>query len=83
MPPVDARTFIDRAFEVGSGRVGRSRKIELDDKLRLATIAHVRHTHTDYDDLVRDFGREEAREYVAGKISRIVRGWEGCPRYRP
>ena len=76
---MNARIIIDSAFEVGSGRVGRSRRIDIDGKLRLATIAHIRHNHTDYDDLLTGFGREEAREYVVDKIARIVRGWEDAP----
>jgi hypothetical protein len=40
----------DRAGEVGSGRVGRTRKLELDERAALAARSLIRHKHTDYED---------------------------------
>jgi hypothetical protein len=39
-----------RAGEVGSGRVGRTRKLSLDQRAELAARALIRHRHTDYED---------------------------------
>lgn len=46
----------------------------------LATVAHIRHQHTDYDNL-RDEGydHDSARFFVAGDIDEILREW-GSPR---
>lgn len=38
------------ASQVGSGRVGRTRTLDLDERARLAATAYIRHHHTDYDD---------------------------------
>lgn len=37
-----------RATTVGSGRVGRTRTLPLEQRVRLAARAHVRHRHTEY-----------------------------------
>jgi hypothetical protein len=39
-----------RAGEVGSGRVGRTRKLSLDQRAELAARALIRHRHTSYED---------------------------------
>ncbi len=65
-----------------SGRVGRSAAAkEFDPQaLRLAVIAHIRHEHTRYDDLLMRFGdRTRAREMVRGEIEKILAGWEETP----
>ena len=40
----------DRAGEVGSGRVGRTRKLALDERAALAARALIRHKYTDYEE---------------------------------
>ena len=71
MPENEVLKSAMQATEVGSGRVGRSRKATNPE--RAAVIAHIRHEHTDYDDRLdkarqqRDhdddsqYGRREAR----------------------
>lgn len=46
----------------------------------LATVAHIRHEHTDYD-MLRDDGydQDSARFFVADKIDEILEEW-GAPR---
>lgn len=44
-----ARSAAKRAAEVGSGRVGRTRLLALDERAALAARAQIRHAHTDYD----------------------------------
>ena len=42
----------------------------------LATVAHVRHEHTDYDQLLADgYDRESARFFVIERINEILTRW--------
>lgn len=78
MPPKEAGWIVDHAFEVGSGRVGRTSLICMDEKIELAVQAYIRHTHTEYDSLLNDgWSREDAREAVAGDIARVLDRWAG------
>ena len=45
-----ARSAAKRAAVVGSGRVGRTRILALDERAALAARAQIRHAHTDYHD---------------------------------
>ena len=45
-----ARGAVDRAAVVGSGRVGRTKQLTLDERAALAARAFIRHRHTDYED---------------------------------
>ncbi len=61
-----------------SGRVGRTAAAkELDpEPICLAVIAHVRHVHTDYDELLGTTGdRQLARERVHLEVSDIIDKW--------
>jgi hypothetical protein len=40
---------VERAAVVGSGRVGRTKTLSLDDRAALAARAYIRHQHTNYD----------------------------------
>lgn len=63
-----------------SGRVGRSAEAkEFDPQaMRLAVVAHIRHEHTRYDDLLMRHGdRTLAREMVRAEIERMLVKWEG------
>lgn len=44
-----AREAAARAAVVGSGRVGRTRKLALEERAALAARAYIRHAHTDYE----------------------------------
>jgi hypothetical protein len=62
-----------------SGRVGRSAAAkEFDPQaLRLAVIAHIRHEHTCYDELLMRHGdRQQARAAVRQKIAVVLGRWE-------
>lgn len=64
-----------------SGRVGRSAAAkEFDPQaLRLAVIAHIRHEHTRYDELLMKHGdRQLARAEVRSEIDRMLARWEIC-----
>ncbi len=62
-----------------SGRVGRSAAAKdlNQDAVRLAVLAHIRHTETDYDKfLSAGVDRVEARMRVRADVSRIAQKWE-------
>jgi hypothetical protein len=77
--PADERLAIaQHACSRGSGRVGRSASgQQLDDQaIKLAVIAHIRHVHTNYENLV--YGqteREWVRELVKPQIDAIYNSW--------
>jgi len=41
---------VEQATEVGSGRIGRTRTLPLEERAALAARAFIRHRHTDYED---------------------------------
>jgi len=47
-----ARATAEHAAVVGSGRVGRTRSLSLEQKAALAARAYIRHNYTDYEDLL-------------------------------
>ena len=64
----------------GSGRVGRSSAARelLRDMFKLAVIAHIRHQHTNYDELLMSgVPREEARMSIHNEVNEILRRWQG------
>ena len=78
-PPGQETAIAEHACLKYSGRIGRSAAAKaLDEKaVRLAVIAHIRHTETPYDELlVRGYERWEAREQVAEAVDRVLTEWE-------
>jgi hypothetical protein len=62
-----------------SGRIGRTAAAkEFDpEAIRLAVVAHVRHVHTHYDELLGEFGdRQEARARVHHQVSAVLDNWQ-------
>ena len=62
-----------------SGRVGRTAAAkELSpEAIRLAVIAHIRHVHTNYDELLAQYAdRGAARERIRGNVSAILDDWQ-------
>ena len=55
-----ANSAADRAVVVGSGRVGRTRLLPLEERAALAGRATIRHQFTDYDDRLADLDPFEA-----------------------
>lgn len=42
----------------------------------LATVAHVRHQHTDYEKLLEEgYDRDSARFFVVGQVNQVLTGW--------
>jgi len=62
-----------------SGRVGRSaaaKKLD-ENAVRLAVMAHIRHTETDYDSLLAaGYDRQDARMEVRKEVDRITWKWK-------
>lgn len=85
-PEQEAMVIAEWTCKIGSGRVGRSNTA--DDPVRAAVVAHIRHTHTAYDDLLEQgretwHDREEAREvrqnarwHVRSEVDAILSQWE-------
>lgn len=51
-----AKEVAEHATQIGSERVGRTRKLALVKKATLAARAHIRHNYTQYEEQLRDFG---------------------------
>lgn len=78
-PPGREKAIAEHACLKYSGRVGRSAAAKsLDESaIRLAVIAHIRHTETEYDALLAEgIGREEARARVTQEVARWLERWE-------
>ena len=76
IPDRDRARVLEHGFKKHSGRVGRTGRISLQEKVLLAVIAHIRHQHTTYDSLLRDGKHREAARRLTGKeINPIMRKW--------
>jgi hypothetical protein len=78
-PAGEETRIAEHACRKHSGRVGRSAAAkEFDpEAIRLAVIAHIRHEHTDYDELLcRNQDRDGARAAVQERVRTILRQWE-------
>lgn len=63
-----------------SGRVGRSAAAKRFDEeaVRLAVVAHIRHTETEYDTLLASgYDRWDARAQVEEDVDRVMSQWQG------
>jgi hypothetical protein len=63
-----------------SDRIGRSAAAKSlnEEAIRLAVIAHIRHTETPYAELLsRGFERWEAREQVTSMVEQVLTQWKG------
>jgi hypothetical protein len=72
------QVIAEHACQKYSGRVGRSAGAKsLDEEsIRLAVIAHIRHTETNYDELLsQGMDRWLARERVQDEIDRVLERW--------
>jgi hypothetical protein len=78
MPSSERELILQHGFKKHSRRVGRTASLTLEKKVKLAAIAHLRHTHTEYDTLLRNGqARGVARVAVWRKIESVMREW-GC-----
>lgn len=74
--------ILEHGFQKGSGRVGRSQKLEDRSKVQLAVNAHIRHRLTQYDSiLAANKGQDvklAAREVVHGQVQVIANSWRAA-----
>src|SRR4029077_5734873 len=78
-PATEATEIAEHACRKYSGRVGRTAaaKALSPEAIRLAVIAHIRHAHTNYDELLARYAdRDTARERIWGKVSTILGDWQ-------
>ncbi|MGI9066667.1 MAG: DUF2293 domain-containing protein [Pyrinomonadaceae bacterium] len=67
-----------------SGRVGRSAAAKSFDEeaVRLAVIAHIRHSETNYDEMLgKGWPRHEARAHVRNQVDQISESWKSWPAF--
>jgi hypothetical protein len=79
-PEPEAIAIAEHACRKYSGRVGRSAEAKRfdSDAIALAVNAHVRHVHTDYDQLLNaGWDRNEARAHVRLALEQTVKNWSG------
>ena len=72
------REIAEHACLKYSGRIGRSVSAKMLDEeaVRLAVIAHIRHTETEYDELLsKGSDRREARTEVEEAVYRVLKEW--------
>ena len=78
-PAEEARRIAEHAGRRSSGRIGRSAAGRALDgaAIDLAVIAHIRHTHSNYDELLMDgVERLDARSQVREAIDRVLAQWD-------
>lgn len=75
--PADCVTqIVQLALKKRSGRVGRTGRLELESKVRLAVWAHLRHHHTNYDALLNaKTSKEKARKEVLAEVLWLQAVW--------
>jgi hypothetical protein len=77
-PRAEAREIAGHACAKHSGRVGRTaaaKELET-EAVRLAVIAHVRHTHTDYDRIItRTRDKRGSRSRIREGVDDVLRRW--------
>lgn len=77
IPAEDLSNVLKKALEKRKGKVGRTGRLEMAEKARLAVRAHIRHCHTPYDQYLREKSKPkpEARELVKDQVNTIARSW--------
>jgi hypothetical protein len=76
VPKEKVEQILTLTLKKRSGRVGRTGKLDLEEKVQLAVKAHIRHCCTDYESLLKsNVSREKARRQVGPKVHEIARSW--------
>lgn len=68
-----AANAVERAAVVGSGRVGRTRTLSLEDRAALAARAYIRHRYTDYEDHLEGLDFAGLEENLSGLDYRDIK----------
>ncbi|KAH8601016.1 hypothetical protein B0O99DRAFT_502949 [Bisporella sp. PMI_857] len=82
IPNTDRQMIIDHAFKLGSAFkgvpvVGLQVDLPLSRRVQLAVLAHIRHTHTRYDLLLKETTWENARKVVEPVCLDFIIKWRG------
>ncbi|KAF1362815.1 hypothetical protein EJ07DRAFT_106507 [Lizonia empirigonia] len=64
IPEADLSSIVNHAFEEGTNRVGNAKELSLARRVQLAVVAHIRHTYTEYDKMLKTGSWMEARQKV-------------------
>jgi hypothetical protein len=78
-PPGKEIEIAEHACQKYSGRVGRSASAKSleESAIRLAVIAHIRHTETQYDALMAEgYDRQDARAQVKEIVNKTLTAWQ-------
>lgn len=81
IPDTSISRVIQTALKKGEGKVGRTTRLEMQEKVYFAVRAHIRHFLTDYDAMLKGKGTKkwEARRTVASQIASIAASWGEPP----
>jgi hypothetical protein len=80
IPKAEIPQILKHSLKKHSRRVGRTGTVALHDRVKLAVRAHIRHMHTDYDQLLKQgVDRATAREKVWARLNEVARLWGGRP----
>ncbi|KAH6895454.1 hypothetical protein B0T10DRAFT_216716 [Thelonectria olida] len=82
IPADDVQAVISRALKKRTGRVGRTTLLTVEERAKLAVLAHIRHRHTEYDTLIRDMGRNNARKTIEPKMKEVLAEWGASKKCR-
>ncbi|TGJ86827.1 hypothetical protein E0Z10_g1950 [Xylaria hypoxylon] len=82
IPHTDRQEIIDHAFKKdgtfnGEIKVGMAKDITLARRVQLAALAHIRHTHTRYDQLLKESDWANARKAVEKPCLDLIVKWRG------
>ena len=77
IPDNDLFQIIKTAFQLGDGKVGTADEIPLIRRAQLSVVAHIRHTYTSYDKLLRRMQYNVARHEVEGDTLKKLVEWRG------
>jgi hypothetical protein len=64
IPEADTQAIVTHAFKKGTNRVGNATELPLARRVQLGVTAHIRHSYTDYDKLLKSDGWLVARSQV-------------------
>jgi hypothetical protein len=79
IPKATIPQILKHSLKKHSGRVGRSGSKTLEDRVKLAVRAHIRHVHTNYDQLLKQgVPRLDARGKVCKQRSKFSRPFYSC-----
>ncbi|KAH6841184.1 hypothetical protein B0I37DRAFT_386327 [Chaetomium sp. MPI-CAGE-AT-0009] len=78
IPKSEVPQILKHPLKKHSRRVGRTGTVALQDRVKLAVRAHIRHVHTEYDELLkRGASRLAAREKIWDRLNEVARQWGG------